>query len=48
LQYWLEDARKYSNENIVIMLVGNKTDLEHRRFVYYRYQIPAALHMRGV
>jgi Ras-related protein Rab-2A len=29
----LEDAKKYSNENIVIMLVGNKTDLEHKRAV---------------
>lgn len=33
LHYWLEDAKKYSNENIVIMLVGNKTDLEHKRAV---------------
>lgn len=30
LQYWLEDAHKYSNENISIMLVGNKSDLDGR------------------
>jgi Ras-related protein Rab-2A len=33
LQYWLEDAHKYSNENISIMLVGNKSDLDGRRAV---------------
>ena len=30
---WLEDCRKYSNPNIVIMLVGNKSDLESKRQV---------------
>jgi GTPase SAR1 family protein len=29
----LEDCRKYSNPNIVIMLVGNKADLESKRQV---------------
>ncbi len=30
---WLEDCRKYSNPNIVIMLIGNKSDLEEKRAV---------------
>lgn len=30
---WLEDCRKYSNPNIVIMLIGNKSDLEEKRVV---------------
>jgi Ras-related protein Rab-2A len=25
---WLEETRSYGNENIVIMLIGNKCDLE--------------------
>ena len=33
LQSWLEDCRKYSNQNIVIMLIGNKSDLEQKRAV---------------
>jgi len=33
LTTWLEDARKHANENMVIMLVGNKSDLERRRAV---------------
>eukprot|EP00028_Trichosphaerium_sp_Am-I-7-wt_P000763 CAMPEP_0168522382 /NCGR_PEP_ID=MMETSP0405-20121227/9315_1 /TAXON_ID=498012 /ORGANISM="Trichosphaerium sp, Strain Am-I-7 wt" /LENGTH=206 /DNA_ID=CAMNT_0008543975 /DNA_START=19 /DNA_END=639 /DNA_ORIENTATION=+ len=32
---WLEDCRKYSNGNIVIMLIGNKVDLENNRQVTY-------------
>lgn len=30
---WLEDAREHSNSDMVIILVGNKCDLEHRREV---------------
>ncbi len=30
---WLEDCRKYSNPHIVIMLIGNKSDLEEKRAV---------------
>lgn len=30
---WLEDTRHHANENMTIMLVGNKTDLDHRRAV---------------
>ncbi|XP_057382703.1 ras-related protein Rab-2A [Balaenoptera acutorostrata] len=30
---WLEDARQHSNSNMVIMLIGNKSDLESRREV---------------
>jgi len=33
LTSWLEDARQHSNANMTIMLIGNKTDLEHRRAV---------------
>eukprot|EP00005_Dracoamoeba_jomungandri_P001985 CAMPEP_0174250002 /NCGR_PEP_ID=MMETSP0439-20130205/315_1 /TAXON_ID=0 /ORGANISM="Stereomyxa ramosa, Strain Chinc5" /LENGTH=199 /DNA_ID=CAMNT_0015329959 /DNA_START=47 /DNA_END=646 /DNA_ORIENTATION=+ len=33
LTTWLEDCRKYSNSNIVIMLIGNKQDLENKRQV---------------
>jgi len=30
---WLEDARQHSNSNMTIMLIGNKSDLEHKRAV---------------
>lgn len=30
---WLEDARQHSNSNMVIMLIGNKSDLDNRREV---------------
>jgi len=30
---WLEDCRKYSNQNITIMLIGNKCDMESKRAV---------------
>ena len=30
---WLEEARQHSQSNMVIMLIGNKNDLEHRRAV---------------
>merc|ERR1712076_136688 len=33
LTTWLEDARRHSNSNMVIMLIGNKSDLEARRDV---------------
>jgi len=33
LTEWLEDCKKYSNPNIVIMLIGNKCDLEEKRAV---------------
>lgn len=33
LTTWLEDARQHSNSNMVIMLIGNKSDLEGRREV---------------
>ncbi|XP_061587981.1 ras-related protein Rab-2A [Cololabis saira] len=33
LTTWLEDARQHSNSNMVIMLIGNKSDLELRREV---------------
>jgi len=31
LTEWLEDCRKYSNPNMVVMLIGNKCDLEEKR-----------------
>mmetsp|Transcript_22672 Transcript_22672/g.80926 ORF Transcript_22672/g.80926 Transcript_22672/m.80926 type:complete len:163 (+) Transcript_22672:328-816(+) len=33
LKRWLEEARQNANANMVVMLVGNKADLEHRRCV---------------
>merc|ERR1711924_471574 len=30
---WLEDARQHANPNMTIMLIGNKSDLMHRRAV---------------
>lgn len=33
LSTWLEDCLKYSNANIVIMVIGNKNDLEAQRQV---------------
>jgi len=33
LASWLDDARTHSNSNMTIMLIGNKSDLEHRRAV---------------
>jgi len=30
---WLEEARQNGNQNMTIMLIGNKCDLEHRRQV---------------
>ena len=35
LTSWLDDARQHSNSNMTIMLIGNKSDLEHRRTVTY-------------
>mmetsp|Transcript_16274 Transcript_16274/g.31552 ORF Transcript_16274/g.31552 Transcript_16274/m.31552 type:complete len:215 (+) Transcript_16274:616-1260(+) len=35
LTRWLEEARQNANSNMVILLVGNKLDLEHRRAVSY-------------
>lgn len=33
LASWLEDARQHANSNMTIMLIGNKSDLGHRRAV---------------
>jgi len=33
LARWLEEARQNAHQNMVIMLIGNKSDLEHRRQV---------------
>jgi len=35
LSTWLEEARQHSQSNMVIMLIGNKNDLEHRRAVSF-------------
>ena len=35
LSIWLEEARQHSQSNMVIMLIGNKNDLEHRRAVSF-------------
>lgn len=36
LTRWLEEARQNSNSNMAIMLIGNKSDLEHRRAVSFK------------
>jgi len=36
LSRWLEEAKQNSNPNMVIMLIGNKSDLDHRREVSYQ------------
>lgn len=33
LSRWLEEAQQHAHENMVILLIGNKNDLEHRRAV---------------
>lgn len=33
LSRWLEEARQNGNPSMTVMLIGNKTDLEHRRAV---------------
>ena len=33
LSRWLEEARQNANQSMVIMLIGNKSDLDHRRQV---------------
>jgi len=33
LATWLDEARQHSNENMAIMLIGNKSDLDHKRAV---------------
>ena len=35
LTRWLEEARQNASSNMVIMLVGNKGDMDHRRTVSY-------------
>lgn len=35
LTRWLEEARNNSNSNMIIMLIGNKVDLESKRAVSY-------------
>jgi len=33
LTRWLEEARQHANQSMVIMLIGNKSDMDHRRQV---------------
>jgi len=35
LTNWLEDAKTHANQNMTIILVGNKSDLDQRRTVTY-------------
>lgn len=35
LTRWLEEARQNAHQDMVIMLIGNKSDLDHRRQVSY-------------
>ena len=34
VERWLKELRDHADHHIVIMLVGNKNDLRHLRFVY--------------
>ena len=36
LEKWLTEARENASENMVIMLIGNKVDLDHKRAVTYQ------------
>lgn len=36
LEKWLSEARENASENMVIMLIGNKVDLDHKRAVTYQ------------
>ena len=36
LEKWLAEARENASENMVIMLIGNKVDLDHKRAVTYQ------------
>jgi len=36
LTSWLEDAQQHANSNMTIMLIGNKSDLEHKRQVSHQ------------
>jgi len=36
LEKWLTEARENAGENMVIMLIGNKVDLDHKRTVTYQ------------
>ena len=33
LEFWLNECKKYSNENVSILLIGNKSDLSKERKV---------------
>lgn len=35
LKFWVDQARENGNENLTMMLVGNKVDLEDKRVVSY-------------
>ncbi len=36
LEKWLAEARENASDNMVIMLIGNKVDLDHKRAVTYQ------------
>lgn len=35
LQYWLTEVRKYAPQNVSLLLVGNKADMESERKVAF-------------
>jgi Ras-related protein Rab-2A len=35
LSRWLEEAKQHAHPSMIILLIGNKSDLEHRRVVTY-------------
>lgn len=36
---WIDDVRAERGNDVIIMLVGNKTDLAEKRFVFYIFDI---------
>ena len=44
IERWLKELRDYADENIIVMLVGNKSDLRHLRVI----TMDEAKHFAGV
>lgn len=37
IQRWIEEVRRYTTSDVILILIGNKCDLEEEREVYYRF-----------
>lgn len=47
IEKWLKELRDHADDNIVIMLIGNKSDLKHLRAVKYEEALRFA-EMQGI